>query len=42
VSGAAADLYLALWNRARRDDLIVEGDESVLAHFLDSVQVRLA
>ncbi len=42
VSGAAADLYLTLWNRARPDDLIVEGDESVLAHFLDSVQVRLS
>ncbi len=40
VSGAAEDLYLALWNRGRQDRLTVEGDEAVLALFLDSVQVR--
>jgi uncharacterized protein (TIGR03083 family) len=40
VSGRADDLYLALWNRGRRDELTVEGDDAVLAHFLDSVQVR--
>ncbi len=40
VSGEAADLYLALWNRGRQDTLSVEGDDAVLAHFLDSVQVR--
>ncbi len=40
VSGTAADLYLALWNRRGREQLTVEGDDAVLAHFLDSVQVR--
>jgi uncharacterized protein (TIGR03083 family) len=40
VSGTAADLYLALWNRGRQDALSVEGDDAVLAHVLDSVQVR--
>ena len=40
VSGEAADLYLALWNRGRQDALSVEGDPAVLAHVLDSVQVR--
>jgi uncharacterized protein (TIGR03083 family) len=40
VAGAAGDLYLALWNRGRQEDLTVEGDDAVLAHFLDSVQVR--
>jgi uncharacterized protein (TIGR03083 family) len=40
VSGTAADLYLALWNRGRRQELIIEGDGAVLAHFLGSVQVR--
>jgi hypothetical protein len=40
VSGTAADLYLALWNRGRREELTVDGDGAVLAHFLCSVQVR--
>ena len=40
MSGTAEDLYLALWNRGRRETLTVEGDDAVLAHFLDSVQVR--
>jgi uncharacterized protein (TIGR03083 family) len=40
MSGTAADLYLALWNRGGHEELSVEGDDAVLAHFLDSVQVR--
>lgn len=40
VSGAAQDLYLALWNRGRRERLTVEGDADVLDLFLGSVQVR--
>jgi uncharacterized protein (TIGR03083 family) len=40
VSGTAEDLYLALWNRGDRDALTTEGDEAVLALFLDSVHVR--
>lgn len=40
VSGEAADLYLALWNRGRRDELTVQGDDGVFGLFLDSVQVR--
>jgi uncharacterized protein (TIGR03083 family) len=42
VRGAAADLYLALWNRASPDALVVEGDRGVLGLFLDTVQVRWA
>jgi uncharacterized protein (TIGR03083 family) len=42
VRGAAAQLYLALWNRAGPDALAVEGDRDVLGRFLDSVQVRWA
>jgi uncharacterized protein (TIGR03083 family) len=42
VRGAAADLYLALWNRAGPDALVVEGDRAVLGQFLDTVQVRWA
>jgi uncharacterized protein (TIGR03083 family) len=40
VSGEAADLFLALWNRGRLEELTVEGDDAVLAHVLGSVQVR--
>ena len=40
VSGRAADLYLALWNRVRREELTVEGDDAVFGLFLDSVHVR--
>jgi uncharacterized protein (TIGR03083 family) len=40
VSGAAEDLYLALWNRGRTETLAVEGDGAVLTQFLQSVQVR--
>ena len=39
-SGAAADLYLALWNRAGPEGLVVEGDADVLDLFLDTVHVR--
>ena len=40
VRGSAADLYLALWNRAGPEALVVEGDTEVLGLFLDTVQVR--
>jgi len=40
VSGTAEDLFLALWNRGRRETLTVEGDDAVLALLLESVQVR--
>jgi uncharacterized protein (TIGR03083 family) len=40
VRGAAADLYLALWNRAGPEGLLVEGDADVLGLFLDTVHVR--
>jgi uncharacterized protein (TIGR03083 family) len=42
VRGRAADLYLALWNRAGPEALVVEGDTDVLTLFLDTVQVRWA
>jgi uncharacterized protein (TIGR03083 family) len=40
VRGAAADLYLALWNRGGDERLRIEGDRAVLASFGDAVQVR--
>jgi uncharacterized protein (TIGR03083 family) len=40
LSGRAADLYLALWNRGGADALRVEGDRAVLDLFLEGVQVR--
>ncbi len=40
VTGAACDLYLALWNRSGPDPLTIEGDASVLDLFLDRVNVR--
>jgi MDMPI C-terminal domain len=40
VRGAAADLYLALWNRTGPQALVVEGDRGVLGLFLDRVHVR--
>jgi uncharacterized protein (TIGR03083 family) len=40
LRGAAADLYLALWNRAGPEGLLVEGDADVLELFLDTVHVR--
>ena len=40
VTGAADDLYLALWNRRPASVLVVEGDNSVLDHFLDRVHIR--
>jgi len=40
VSGPAGDLYLALWNRAPLEGLLVEGDRSVIDLLRDSVQVR--
>ena len=41
-AGRATDLYLALWNRAGPEALVVEGDTDVLTLFLDTVQVRWA
>ena len=40
VTGAADDLYLALWNRRPAAGLDVGGDRSVLDLFLDRVHVR--
>ncbi len=40
VRGAAADLYLALWNRSGAEELSVAGDRAVLGLFLDTVHVR--
>ncbi len=40
VRGTAADLYLALWNRAGPEGLAVDGDGDVLGLFLDTVHVR--
>lgn len=37
ASGAAADLYLALWNRIGPEHLVVEGDQGVLGQFLQAV-----
>lgn len=42
VRGTAADLYLALWNRAGPEALVVGGDTAVAAPLLDSVSVRWA
>jgi uncharacterized protein (TIGR03083 family) len=38
VRGAAADLYLAVWNRSGPEDLIVAGDKALLDLFLDGVR----
>ena len=40
VSGAASDLYLALWNRAGTERLDISGDRTVLDLFRDNVRVR--
>ena len=40
VTGPANDLYLGLWNRQPTATLHVEGDDSVLRLFSDSVKVR--
>ena len=40
LSGRAADLYRALWNRGGTDALGVEGDHTVFGMFLEGVQVR--
>jgi uncharacterized protein (TIGR03083 family) len=40
VTGAADDLYLALWNRRPTSSLGADGDQSVLDLFLDRVHVR--
>ena len=40
VRAAAADLYLALWNRAGTEPLAVDGDHAVFDLFLDTVHVR--
>ena len=40
VTGPAADVYLALWNRRPADDLDVAGDRSVLDLFRGGLRVR--
>jgi uncharacterized protein (TIGR03083 family) len=40
VTGPAAALYLALWNRVGADDLTIEGDLNVLGQFAAGVQIR--
>lgn len=40
VRGAAADLYLSLWNRPGASSLAVEGDHAVVEQFSEAVQVR--
>jgi uncharacterized protein (TIGR03083 family) len=40
VTGAAADVYLLLWNRAGTDRLRVEGDGSLLDHWRGSARIR--
>ena len=42
VRGTAADLYLALWNRAGAEASTIEGDRAVLGLFRESVRVRWA
>jgi uncharacterized protein (TIGR03083 family) len=39
VSGAAHDLYLALWNRADARNLIVEGGRQILQQFSEVVRI---
>jgi uncharacterized protein (TIGR03083 family) len=40
VTGAAADVYLLLWNRAGTDRLRVEGDDSLLDDWRGSARIR--
>ena len=40
VTGAASDIYLALWNRKGVDALDIEGDPAVLEMFRENVRVR--
>lgn len=40
VTAPAASLYLALWNRAPADDLLVEGDPAFLADLRSGLRVR--
>jgi uncharacterized protein (TIGR03083 family) len=40
VLGASSDLYLMLWNRRSTDGLAVSGDETLLALWRASVQIR--
>jgi uncharacterized protein (TIGR03083 family) len=40
VSGRAAEVYLALWNRRATEGLTVDGDGRVLEKFLNGVRVR--
>ncbi len=42
VTGGAGDLYLALWNRAGPDALVIEADASVLDLFLERINLRWA
>jgi len=40
VTGAAGDLYLALWNRAGPDALVIEAEAAVLDLFVERVNLR--
>ena len=40
VTGAAGDLYRALWNRAGAESLTIAGDRAVLGQFSESVRIR--
>jgi uncharacterized protein (TIGR03083 family) len=40
VSGPASDLYVTLWNRRAASGLAVEGEEAVLAEFLQATRIR--
>lgn len=40
VAGDAADLYLLLWNRDGRDNLTVDGDETLLDLWRDKATIR--
>ncbi|GDY31177.1 hypothetical protein [Gandjariella thermophila] len=42
ISGAAADIYLALWNRRPWDGVAVTGDDDLPARWSDAVRVRWA
>lgn len=40
VSGSASDIYLALWNRASLDALVIKGDHTVVEMLRDNVRIR--
>jgi uncharacterized protein (TIGR03083 family) len=42
VRGNASDIYFALWNRAPREWLAIEGDSAVLNLFREAIRIRWA